>query len=98
LGFGKAKSSKIAYSGALIANLLCGSGQSRVTKAASHISAIERGQKELGVLLLFKIARFYGKTMERFLTGGQFYFPQPKDIRNYLRRVGHGDTQKRGQQ
>jgi len=37
--------------------------------AQSHISAIERGQKEAGVLLLFKIARFYGKTMEWLLTG-----------------------------
>jgi transcriptional regulator with XRE-family HTH domain len=37
--------------------------------AQSHISAIERGQKEAGVVLLFKIARFYGKTMEWLLTG-----------------------------
>jgi transcriptional regulator with XRE-family HTH domain len=37
--------------------------------AQSHISAIERGQKEVGVLLLFRIARFYGKTMEWLLTG-----------------------------
>jgi len=37
--------------------------------AQSHISAIERGQKGAGVLLLFRIARFYGKTMEWLLTG-----------------------------
>jgi transcriptional regulator with XRE-family HTH domain len=37
--------------------------------AQSHISAIERGQKEIGAIMLFKIARFYGKTMEWLLTG-----------------------------
>ena len=37
--------------------------------AQSHISAIERGQKEAGVLLLFRIARYYGKTIEWLLTG-----------------------------
>lgn len=37
--------------------------------AQSHISAVERGQKEIGALLLFRIARHYGKTMEWLLTG-----------------------------
>jgi transcriptional regulator with XRE-family HTH domain len=37
--------------------------------AQSHISAVERGQKEIGALLLFRIARYYGRTMEWLLTG-----------------------------
>jgi DNA-binding XRE family transcriptional regulator len=37
--------------------------------AQSHISAIERGQKESGVLPLLKIARYYGKSIEWLLTG-----------------------------
>jgi transcriptional regulator with XRE-family HTH domain len=35
----------------------------------SHVSAIERGQKEIGVVPLFKIARLYGKSIEWLLTG-----------------------------
>jgi DNA-binding XRE family transcriptional regulator len=35
----------------------------------SHVSAIERGQKEIGVVPLFRIARLYGKTIEWLLTG-----------------------------
>jgi transcriptional regulator with XRE-family HTH domain len=35
----------------------------------SHVSAIERGQKEIGVVPLFKIARIYGKSIEWLLTG-----------------------------
>jgi transcriptional regulator with XRE-family HTH domain len=42
--------------------------------AQSHLSAIERGQKEAGVVLLFRIARLYGKTLEWLLTGSD-----PKD-------------------
>jgi transcriptional regulator with XRE-family HTH domain len=37
--------------------------------AQSHISAVERGEKELGALPLLRIARHYGKTMEWLLTG-----------------------------
>jgi len=35
----------------------------------SYVSAIERGQKEIGVVPLFKIARIYGKSIEWLLTG-----------------------------
>ena len=35
----------------------------------SHISAIERGTKEPGVVVLFRIAKFYGTTIEWLLTG-----------------------------
>lgn len=35
----------------------------------SHVSAIERGQKDIGVVPLFKIARLYGKSIEWLLTG-----------------------------
>ena len=35
----------------------------------SHVSAIERGQKDIGVVSLFKIARLYGKSIEWLLTG-----------------------------
>jgi DNA-binding XRE family transcriptional regulator len=31
--------------------------------AQSHISAVERGEKELGALPLLRIARHYGKTV-----------------------------------
>ncbi len=31
--------------------------------AQSHISAIERGQKEIGVVVLLRIARFYGRSL-----------------------------------
>ncbi len=37
--------------------------------AQSHVSAIERGQTEIGAVVLLRIARFYGKTMEWLLTG-----------------------------
>ena len=37
--------------------------------AQSYISAIERGQKEPGAIVLFKIARLHGKTIEWLLTG-----------------------------
>jgi transcriptional regulator with XRE-family HTH domain len=42
--------------------------------AQSHISAIERGQREIGVLVLLRIARYYGKSIEWLLTGDD-----PKD-------------------
>jgi transcriptional regulator with XRE-family HTH domain len=35
----------------------------------SHLSAIERGKKEPGAAVLYRIARQYGKTMEWLLTG-----------------------------
>lgn len=35
----------------------------------SHISAIERGAKEPGALVLYRIAKHYGKTVEWLLTG-----------------------------
>jgi len=35
----------------------------------SHISAIERGIKEPGALVLFRIAKHYGKTVDWLLTG-----------------------------
>ena len=37
--------------------------------AQSHISAAERGQKEIGVVSLYRIARLYGKSIEWLLTG-----------------------------
>jgi transcriptional regulator with XRE-family HTH domain len=37
--------------------------------AQSHISSAERGQKEIGVVSLFRIARLYGKSLEWLLTG-----------------------------
>jgi len=37
--------------------------------AQSHISAIERGQKEPSATILLKIARRYGKTVDWLLTG-----------------------------
>ena len=37
--------------------------------AQSYISAIERGQKEPGAAVLFRIARLHGKTIEWLLTG-----------------------------
>jgi transcriptional regulator with XRE-family HTH domain len=37
--------------------------------AQSHISAIERGQKEIGAVLLLRLARFYGRSLEWILTG-----------------------------
>jgi transcriptional regulator with XRE-family HTH domain len=35
----------------------------------SHLSAIERGKKEPGVAVLFRIAKQYGKSIEWLLTG-----------------------------
>lgn len=35
----------------------------------SHISAIERGVKEPGALVLYRIGKLYGKTVEWLLTG-----------------------------
>jgi transcriptional regulator with XRE-family HTH domain len=35
----------------------------------SHVSAIERGAKEPGALVLYRIAKLYGKTVEWILTG-----------------------------
>ncbi|HUN85971.1 MAG TPA: helix-turn-helix transcriptional regulator [Terracidiphilus sp.] len=35
----------------------------------SHISAIEHGKKEPGATVLYRIAKFYGKTIEWLLTG-----------------------------
>jgi transcriptional regulator with XRE-family HTH domain len=37
--------------------------------AQSHISAIERGQKEPSATFLLRIARRYGKTVDWLLTG-----------------------------
>lgn len=37
--------------------------------AQSHVSSIERGQKEIGVVVLLRIAKLYGKTLEWLLTG-----------------------------
>lgn len=37
--------------------------------AQSLISAVEHGQREIGVVVLYKIALYYGKTMEWLLTG-----------------------------
>ena len=37
--------------------------------AQSYLSAVERGQKEPGATILFRIARLYGKTIEWLLTG-----------------------------
>lgn len=37
--------------------------------AQSHVSAIERGETEIGAMVLLRLARFYGKTMEWLLTG-----------------------------
>jgi transcriptional regulator with XRE-family HTH domain len=37
--------------------------------AQSRISAIEHGQGEVGALILLRIARHYGKSMEWLLTG-----------------------------
>jgi transcriptional regulator with XRE-family HTH domain len=37
--------------------------------AQSHISAIERGQKEPSATFLLRIAKLYGKTVDWLLTG-----------------------------
>jgi transcriptional regulator with XRE-family HTH domain len=37
--------------------------------AQSHISAIEHGEGEIGALILLRIARHYGKSIEWLLTG-----------------------------
>ena len=42
---------------------------SDVGVAQSHLSAIERGKKEPGVAVLYRIAKRYGKSIEWLLTG-----------------------------
>jgi transcriptional regulator with XRE-family HTH domain len=42
---------------------------SAVGIAQSHLSAIERGKKEPGVAVLYRIAKRYGKSIEWLLTG-----------------------------
>ena len=37
--------------------------------AQSFVSAIERGEKEPGALILFRISKLYGKSIEWLLTG-----------------------------
>lgn len=37
--------------------------------AQSHLSAIERGKKEPGAAVLYRIAKRYGKSIEWLLTG-----------------------------
>jgi transcriptional regulator with XRE-family HTH domain len=37
--------------------------------AQSLISAVEHGQREIGVVVLYRIALYYGKTMEWLITG-----------------------------
>jgi transcriptional regulator with XRE-family HTH domain len=37
--------------------------------AQSYVSAIERGEKEPGAVILFRISRLYGKSIEWLLTG-----------------------------
>jgi transcriptional regulator with XRE-family HTH domain len=37
--------------------------------AQGHLSAIERGKKEPGVAVLYRIAKRYGKSIEWILTG-----------------------------
>jgi transcriptional regulator with XRE-family HTH domain len=37
--------------------------------AQSHISAIEHGQREIGALILLRLSRHYGKSIEWLLTG-----------------------------
>jgi transcriptional regulator with XRE-family HTH domain len=37
--------------------------------AQSHISAIEHGRREIGALILLRISKHYGKTIEWLLTG-----------------------------
>jgi transcriptional regulator with XRE-family HTH domain len=41
----------------------------RIGVGQSHVSAIERGVKEPGALVLYRIAKLYGKTVEWILTG-----------------------------
>jgi DNA-binding XRE family transcriptional regulator len=41
----------------------------RIGVGQSHVSAIERGVKEPGPLVLYRIAKLYGKTVEWILTG-----------------------------
>jgi transcriptional regulator with XRE-family HTH domain len=37
--------------------------------AQSYVSAIERGEKEPGAVILFRISKLYGKSIEWLLTG-----------------------------
>jgi DNA-binding XRE family transcriptional regulator len=37
--------------------------------AQSHISAIEHGQREIGALILLRLSKHYGKSIEWLLTG-----------------------------
>jgi len=39
--------------------------------AQSHISAIEHGQKEIGALILLRLSRHFGKSIEWILTGSE---------------------------
>lgn len=51
----------------------CNVNQSELAEAIgigqSHISAIEKGEKEIGAAVLFRLAKFFGKSMEWILTG-----------------------------
>jgi transcriptional regulator with XRE-family HTH domain len=42
---------------------------SEIGIAQSHLSAIERGKKEPGVVVLYRIAKLYGRSIEWLLTG-----------------------------
>jgi transcriptional regulator with XRE-family HTH domain len=37
--------------------------------AQSYVSAIERGEKEPGAVILFRLSKLYGKSIEWLLTG-----------------------------
>ena len=41
----------------------------RIGVSQGYFSHIERGEKEIGAIVLLKIARAFGKTMEWLLTG-----------------------------
>jgi len=43
----------------------------RIGVGQSHVSAIERGVKEPGALVLYRIAKLFGKTVEWILTGNE---------------------------
>jgi transcriptional regulator with XRE-family HTH domain len=46
----------------------------KVGVAQSYISAIERGEKECGAVILFRISKLYGKSIEWLLTGHEMGF------------------------